>query len=342
MQLKKITTLDEFNAIAADWNQLLTTSATNVPFLRHEYLSAWWHTLGGGEWPHGELYIVVAQSKDGQLLAAAPLFLTKQITGECTLMFLGSFEISDYLDFIAPADQLVPFLSALLDHLCSPDSPEWDVVDLFNILDHSSTLAALKILAKQHNLKMIQELLQPAPRIALTNNWEDYLAGLQGKQRREIRRKMKRSATHFEPVTWYIVEDESSLDDEIDAFFKLMAAAPDKDAFLTKVMISQMRSAVHTAFQAGWLQLAFIEINGEKAAAYLNFDYDNQIWVYNSGINRKYRELSPGWVLLGHLIQWAIDNGRTAFDMMRGDEIYKYRFGGIDRFVMRVQIRRKT
>jgi CelD/BcsL family acetyltransferase involved in cellulose biosynthesis len=342
MQLKIITTLDEFNTIAADWNQLLSTSATNVPFLRHEYLSAWWHTLGGGEWPHGELYIVVAQSKDGQLLAAAPLFLTEQITGECALMFLGSFEISDYLDFIAPADHLVPFLSALLAHLSGPDSPEWDVIDLYNILDHSSTLAALKILAKQHNLKMIQEMLQPAPRIALSSNWEDYLAGLQGKQRREIRRKMKRSANHFEPVTWYIVEHESSLDDEIDAFFKLMAAAPDKDAFLTKVMISQMRSAVHTAFQAGWLQLAFIEINGEKAAAYLNFDYDNQIWVYNSGINRKYRELSPGWVLLGHLIQWAIDNGRTAFDMMRGDEIYKYRFGGIDRFVMRVQIRRST
>ncbi len=340
MQLEIITTLDKFNAIAADWNQLLTTSATNVPFLRHEYLSAWWHMLGGGEWPHGELYIVIAQTEDGQLVAAAPLFLTKGSTGERVMMFLGSFEISDYLDFISPADQLAPFLAALFAHLNGPDSPTWDVIDLYNILDHSNTPAELKILAEKHNLLINQEILQPAPRIALASNWEDYLAGLQGKQRREIRRKMKRAATHFEPVTWYIVEQESSLDDEIDAFFQLMATAPEKDTFLTKVMISQMRSAVHTAFQAGWLQLAFIEINGEKAAAYLNFDYDNQIWVYNSGINWKYRELSPGWVLLGHLIQWAIDNGRTAFDMMRGDEIYKYRFGGVDRFVTRVQIRR--
>ncbi|MBG7609903.1 MAG: GNAT family N-acetyltransferase [Anaerolineae bacterium] len=339
MQLKIITTLDQFNSLASEWNQLLTTSATNVPFMRHEYLSAWWHTLGGGEWPQGELYIVIAQTNDGHLLAAAPLFLTNQKSGERTLMFLGSYEISDYLDFISPADQLAPFLSSLFAHLCGPDSPAWDVIDLYNILDQSNSLNELKIIAGAHNLSIDQEVMQPAPHIALASNWEDYLSGLQGKQRREIRRKMKRAATHFEPVNWYIVEQESTLDEEINAFFKLMAYAPEKDAFLTKVMISQMRSAVHTAFQAGWLQLAFIEIGGEKAAAYLNFDYDNKIWVYNSGINWSYRELSPGWVLLGHLIQWAIDNGRSTFDMMRGDEVYKYRFGGVDRFVMRVQIR---
>jgi len=341
MQLKIIRTLDEFNTIAVDWNRLLATSAINVPFLRHEYLSVWWPTLGGGEWPHGNLYIIVAQDDDGQLVAAAPLFLTERSTGERVLMFLGSFEISDYLDFIAPADQLVPFLEKMLKHLCEPDAPAWDVLDFYNLLDDSKSLAALKTIAAKHNLNYNQETLEPAPRITLASDWEEYLAGLQGKQRREIRRKMKRAATHFEPVTWYIVEDKASLDDEIDAFFKLMAAAPEKDTFLTEVMISQMRSAMHTAFEAGWLQLAFIEIGGEKAAAYLNFDYDNQIWVYNSGINWNYRELSPGWVLLGHLIQWAIDSGRTAFDMMRGDEIYKYRFGGVDRFVMQVKITRQ-
>lgn len=340
MQLKIITSHEEFNTIAANWNQLLATSATNVPFLHQEYLSAWWQMLGGGEWQHGELYIVAAQNEDGQLLAAAPLFLTKYATGERALMFLGSFEISDYLDFIAPADQLAPFLEALLTHLTGPDAPAWDILDFYNLLEDSKTLTALKTIAEKHDLNYTQEQLQPAPRIKLANDWEDYLAELEGKQRREIRRKMKRAATHFEPVTWYIVEDETSLDAEIDALFMLMNTAADKDTFLTQVMSAQMRSVIHAAFQAGWLQLAFIEVGGEKAAAYLNFDYDNQIWVYNSGINLKYRELSPGWVLLGHLIQWAIDNGRTTFDMMRGDEIYKYRFGGVDRFVMRVQIAR--
>jgi CelD/BcsL family acetyltransferase involved in cellulose biosynthesis len=44
--------------------------------------------------------------------------------------------------------------------------------------------------------------------------------------------------------------------------------------------------------------------------------------------------------LLGYLLQWANENGRAEFDFMRGNEPYKYRFGGVDRFVMRAKITR--
>jgi CelD/BcsL family acetyltransferase involved in cellulose biosynthesis len=45
-------------------------------------------------------------------------------------------------------------------------------------------------------------------------------------------------------------------------------------------------------------------------------------------------------VLLGYLLQWANENKRLVFDFLRGDEDYKYRFGGIDRHVVRVKITR--
>jgi CelD/BcsL family acetyltransferase involved in cellulose biosynthesis len=46
-------------------------------------------------------------------------------------------------------------------------------------------------------------------------------------------------------------------------------------------------------------------------------------------------DLSAGWVLLGNLLKWASENGRAEFDFMRGREEYKYRFGAIDKFVVR-------
>ena len=49
-------------------------------------------------------------------------------------------------------------------------------------------------------------------------------------------------------------------------------------------------------------------------------------------------ELSPGWVLLAYVIQWCCENGRYEFDFMRGDEEYKYRFGGVSRHVMRAKV----
>jgi len=46
----------------------------------------------------------------------------------------------------------------------------------------------------------------------------------------------------------------------------------------------------------------------------MNFDYDNRIWVYNSGFDYTFMDYSPGWVLLGHLLKWANENGRKVFD----------------------------
>jgi CelD/BcsL family acetyltransferase involved in cellulose biosynthesis len=317
-----------------------------VPFLRHEYLLTWWKTLGGGEWKQGDLHIVCAYAEGsdpfipGALVGIAPLFLTTNLDGKKALMFIGSIEISDYLDVIASPETLPNFIDALLAYLHSSNGPGWEVLDFYNFLEDSKTIPALEASVAKQGWHLKKERIQPAPSIHLPESWDEYLTGIKKKQRHEIRRKIRRAESYDLPVHWYIVDDESKLDEEINAFLELMAYDPEKNAFLTEVMRKQMRQAIHIAFHAGWLQLAFLEFGGEKAAGYLNFDDLGKIWVYNSGINYKFYELSPGWVLLAYLIQWSIENGRTLLDFMRGDEVYKYRFGGQDRFVLRVQITR--
>jgi CelD/BcsL family acetyltransferase involved in cellulose biosynthesis len=340
MKLQVYKDLHELHEMAEAWNVLVSESASHVPFLRYEYLTTWWEFKGGGEWETGELFVVMAHSEMGKLMGIAPLFFTNNLDGKKALMFLGSFEISDYLDVIVRPRDLKAFLDALLKYLIGPEMPTWEVLDLYNLLDESPTLTVLKDTAKKMGLQYTQEVLQPSPYVMLPGDWDSYLAGIKKKQRHEIRRKLRRAEAAEEGLHWYIVDDVATLDDEIDAFLQLMSHDHHKDAFLTDVMRSQMRAAVHTAFREGWLQLVFLEIGGEKAAAYLNFDFDNRVWLYNSGINFDFNYYSPGWVLLAYLIQWCIENGREALDFMRGDEIYKYRFGGVNRFVLRVQIGR--
>ena len=115
---------------------------------------------------------------------------------------------------------------------------------------------------------------------------------------------------------------------------------PEKAAFLTPAMREHMRLVMRCASEKCCLQLSFLEVNGEKAAGYLSFDYLDRIWVYNSGIDQRFSEYSPGWVLLGYLLKWANEQQRSEFDFMRGDEDYKYRFGAVDRRVVRVLISR--
>ena len=340
MQLEIVKTNEHFKALANEWNDLLEHSASHVPFLRYEYLSAWWSTLGGGEWSQAELNLVTWRNPQGELRGIAPLFFTNNREGEAALMLLGSIEISDYLDMLCRPEDLPSFLTQLLPRLAQPDMPAWQVLDFYNILESSPTLTLLQSVAAHLGWVYSQQRLSHCPYIPLPGDWEIYLAGIDKKQRHEIRRKIRRAESAEVPVRWYIVEDEAGLDAEIDAFLHLMGQDTEKQAFLTDVMRTQMRSAVRAAFQANWLQLAFLEIDGQKAAGYLNFDYGNQVWVYNSGLDYSYSTYSPGWVLLGYLLQWANEKGRQAFDFMRGDEDYKYRFGGVDRFIVRAQVRR--
>ena len=87
-------------------------------------------------------------------------------------------------------------------------------------------------------------------------------------------------------------------------------------------------------------RVIYKEIDGKKAAAVLCFDYGNRLWAYNSGFDASMNEYSPGWVLLSYILRWANENRYEAFDFMRGNEKYKYRFGAVDRFVMRQTISR--
>ena len=139
MHLNIIKTIDQFEALADEWNHLLKGSASHVPFLRHEYLRAWWNTLGGGEWRQGELCLVTARHEDGRLIGIAPLFYTRNREGREALLLMGSIEISDYLDFICRPEDFPAFINALLLRLAEPDLPAWQVLDLYNVLDHSPT-----------------------------------------------------------------------------------------------------------------------------------------------------------------------------------------------------------
>lgn len=330
---------DEWENIKEDWNTLLKKSVTHVPFLRYEFLRQWWNTCGGGEWEKGDLMIITA--RDGEkLVGIAPLFYRLCADEKPVLMLIGSYEILDYLDFLVMPEYQDLFISGLFSFLTTSEVSEWQALDLYNILDYSSTLKAIGKAASAVGWKIEQTQLQKAPYIPLPGDWEHYLAGIDKKQRHEIRRKMRRLAESEHPNRWYIVDDPNELNDAIESFLLLMEQDDEKKAFLTPAMRNQMQATMLCAFDAGFLHLAFLEIDGIKVAGYFSFHYLNRLWVYNSGLNRDYNEFSPGWVLLGHLLQWANEDKLDEFDFLRGDENYKYKFGAIDRAVVRLRITR--
>ena len=321
-----------------EWNQLLARSVNDLPFLRFEYLSDWWQTRGGGEWPAEAELAILAAREGTELVGIAPFFLTEQ-EGIKKLMLLGSVEISDFLDLIVSADREREFIDALLSYISDQLIPQGiHSIDLFNLIEDSPTAHLLDESGKAAGFEVIKVVLQQAPSITLPGDWDIYLESIDKKQRHEIRRKMRRAAEADAKVEVYYTTDQAKVEEDTQAFLALMSQDSDKAAFLTPAMREQFKISIQRAFENGWLQLAFLKVDGENAAAYLNFDYLNRIWVYNSGLDRRFMEYSPGWVLLGHLLMWANEHKRSAFDFLRGNEDYKYKFGAVDRFVCRVTL----
>ena len=325
----------DFSEFAATtWNSLVKQSIADTPFSRYEYLSEWWKTLGGGEWKQATLVLVSATEND-QLVGIAPLFIT-EYDSQQALMLVGSIEISDYLDLIVREADLSRFLTGLLDFLVSSLTDNWSAIDWYNIPDSSPTLAVLKTESERLGWTYQEEVYRPTPYIPLNGSFDEYLSRLEKKQRHEIRRKMRRAAESGR-VRFYVVDKDANIETELEGFFHLMIQDPNKAMFLRDAMREQMSTTIQAAHEQGYLWLGFLEVDGVKVAASLNFDYKNKLWGYNSGVSRTHMELSPGWVLLAHTIQWCCEHNRYEFDFMRGDEEYKYRFGGVNRFVMRVK-----
>jgi CelD/BcsL family acetyltransferase involved in cellulose biosynthesis len=319
--------------IAPEWNALLSGSASAFPFLRCEYLHAWWEHLGGGEWPSGELRIAVGRDSE-KLNGIAPLFRTAR-GGEPRLLLIGSTEISDYLDVIAAPHHLPAFCSDLLDSLDALPETEFRALELSNLQAASPTIPVLEAETARRGWSMEREPLQVCPVITLPGTWEDYLGSLDKKARHEIRRKMRRAEGGEERMELTIRGAEG-----MDEFFRLMACDQSKAAFLTPAMRRQFLAIAEAAQEADMLELVFLEMGGRGVAAFFNFTFGNRIWVYNSGMDPQYAAYSPGWVLLAMLIRRAIEKGCRAFDFMRGDEPYKFQWGGVGEPIVRIIIRR--
>lgn len=337
MHIETIRSAEAWAALFTSWNELLQESHNNVPFLTYEFQRAWWQYLGGGEWKQAELNILVGRGEDGALNGIAPLFRTQQ-NGKTLLQFIGSHEIADFLDLITRPADLAMFAQAVLEYLAADAT--WDEIVLYNLLDSSVTSTSLGEAAASIGLKFALETLQPSPYIKLPTSFEDYMASLDSKQAHELRRKQRKAERSAEQLTIETIQRGEDLDAALQDFLGLMGQEADKNRFLSAAMRAQLDAIARAAFAAGWLQLFFLKAGSQRIAGYMNFDYQNRIWGYNAGFNNDYASLSPGWLVMGEMIKWCIENGREAFDFMRGDEEYKYRFGGVNRFVQKVTISR--
>jgi CelD/BcsL family acetyltransferase involved in cellulose biosynthesis len=333
MELECLRADEAFDLLEEAWEALHERSPTATLFNSLPYARLWWKHFG----TPGRLQLWTVREA-GELIALAPLYETETAQGEPVLRFIGGVDVSDYLDLVVAPGREADVVAALLARWA--DAPCRCCIDLHCLRHASPTREAFLRLAPGAGFVAAQVREEVCPVISLPDTWEAYLAQLDGKQRRELRRKL-RHAGQEALVRWYRASP-SQLAEEMEHFFHLHAlSSPEKSTFMTAPMRTFFQALARTFSDRGWLDLCFLLVDGVPAATYMNFLFRDEVWVYNSGFDGEQGgALSPGWLLLCYQIEEAISQGRTRYDFLRGEETYKFRFGAKAEPIYQIQLTR--
>ena len=161
----------------------------------------------------------------------------------------------------------------------------------------------------------------------------EYLEGLSKKQRHEVRRKERRLIEMMGAPELEVWTDRESAMDRFVGIHRLSDG--DKGQFLTDEREQFFRRLYANP---GW-EIAELSAGGSVAASLFGYRESDAYYLYNSAYDPEYREASPGVVALYKLIEHLVSSGCRRIDLLKGDEIYKFRMGAQVRPLYRVSLR---
>ena len=269
---------------------------------------------------------------DTELIGIVPLMRRGK-----TISFVGSSDVCDYMDFIVHRGQEVTVFSHLLDYL---EPMEWDAIELRSLLPDSLVLSHFAPLAKHLNYLVEVTKEDVSLQLVLPSSWEKYLSKLQGKDRRELRRKLRR-LDQTKSTSFYTITEKEQIHQSLEDFFELFKLSGDaKAGFMTNQMRCFFNTMAYYLAEEGNIRLSFLDVGGVRVASTICFDYEHEFYLYNSGYNPDYASFSVGLILKVFCLRDGIFESKKRFDFLRGAEPYKYDLGGHDIPISRCVIRR--
>ena len=267
----------------------------------------------------------------GNLIGIAPLM----IQGERACI-IGSPDVCDHVDFVFAPGRAKDVLRRILHHLRQQGI---SLLDLGPLRGDASLLKDMTPVAETlgyevtiHPEDVILELELPA-------TWDGFLQSLNGKQRHEIRRKIRRLYEAGQ-INYLVVEEAEQVKKKVDIFLALFGSnRSDKAAFMDNQMASFFRSLAEAMAEAQILKLFFLDLNASPAAVAMCFDYASTMYLYNNGYDQRFGSLSVGLLSKVFSMKESIERGRKTYSFLKGGETYKYLLEGTPVPVYRCKVR---
>jgi CelD/BcsL family acetyltransferase involved in cellulose biosynthesis len=348
VRVEVIETLPSFNRLEENWNAVYDADPDAQLFMSWRWLSGW---LGQISSPWLILAAKANDSADAPYVAFLPLRIQIKMNDarfHNELNMAGNFA-ADYTGILcAPGaeHQAIPAFARYLKQM------NWARLNLDNIRASEPRVRLLLAHFPKANFR-ISEVSRVSevdgidnnlcPFAALPPDWNAYLETLSANTRQKIRRLLKLVDTtgeyrisHSTPET--IERDLNTLLQFWEIKWK------QRKGDLVHTLVRSNRAMLTRSFKGGLLFLPTLWKDDRPLAALATLmDMRKRSFLfYMTGRDETFDGPPPGVILHAHSIRYAIANGFTEYDFLRGNEPYKYSFGVKERRIRCVVVGTKN
>jgi CelD/BcsL family acetyltransferase involved in cellulose biosynthesis len=315
---------EQFLALRSEWTELLRESAADNLFLTWEWLHTWWAHLGRSR----QLALVTIRSGD-RLLAIAPL--AQQAWRPAALQFMPQLELlgsgdvgSDYLDVIVRRGAEATVMSVISEELGRRGA----VLHLPQLANGHSMAGRLASRLQHKGWQLRISRTDVCPYIPLVGHtFESYLSTLGSSHRYNFRRRLRQLQRGFRTEFARVATET----ERREALALLVALHNDRwrprggsTAFYAPELLAFHDELTRRMLECGWLRMFVLSLDGTPVSALYGFSYHGKFYFYQCGFDPAYARYSVGLVTMGLSIAAAIDDGAAEFDLLHGDERYKF------------------
>jgi len=323
----KLIVVRDLYSLKDKWNVLLNKSLENNIFMTWEWIITWWKHFGKGREP-----LILVVRENNKILAIAPLMVSRYkipFFGNLRkIEFIGTPD-SDYHDFIILKKErkcLKYFLNFLKTNI-----EIWDWIDLKEI---PKTSVSTKVLSSEiiKDLKINKRICNICPYVKIPDSTEGLMKNLSKNMRGSLRRCIKKLTKKYN-INFEKYSKIGSIQKAMKTFIALNKKRWKQkntvgiyDKQMGKKFVDFHIDISKIFAKKGWLGLYFLTANGVPISAQFTFEYRKKMYYYLAGFDPDYSSYSVGNIITKFLLEECQRKGLKEYDMLRGNEPYKYRW----------------
>lgn len=334
LQVLEVTDGAALSSLRAEWNGLLGRAADPTPFQSFEWQETWWRHHGSGR-----LWVLVARD-NGVIQGLMPLHIARyRGTPLRQVRFLGA-PLSDFQQILAAAGHETTTRQAFLGYLAT-HADRWDLCDFADQRQGTSLATTAEM---PRGLRPLLVHHRVCPYIPLEATWEKFVGRLSKNMRTNVGRRRRQVAKQFKAEA--DIAAPENLRESMEALFALHNARWRRRGVagaFAGARIQAFHHEVAALFLArGWLKLHRLKLDGVIRAAFYCFQLGPRVYYYLSGFDLAFSKFSIGNVTMSYAVERAMLDGAREFDLLRGDETYKFAWNAEERDTERLIVGRES